>query len=86
MCRLGRISPSTVGILKHTANVPHMSYKRCNFGSHRSIIKGILHGGKRAFSAAFRFPLEGFSLSSSIAISTHALQKMQFSALRSMNN
>jgi hypothetical protein len=32
MCRLGCISPFTVGILKHTANVPHMGNKWCNFG------------------------------------------------------
>ena len=64
------ISSSTVGILKHIANVPRMGYKRCNFGCDGSIIKGTLRGGQHAFSAVFRVPLEGFSLSSSIAIST----------------
>jgi hypothetical protein len=80
------ILSSTAGILKHTANVLCMGYKWCNYGCDGSVIKGTLCGGQCAFSAVFRVPMEGFSLRSNIAISTHGLQRLKISPLCSMNN
>jgi hypothetical protein len=56
-------SVSIAGILVqiNISNIPCMRYRRCKFGSNRSVIKSTLIGERCAFSAVPRFPFKGLS-------------------------